>query len=142
MAVTHMPTRFRPSRPVLAAGLLLLGSAGVAAAWALLAVALDRQCSWMAVVAALDAVLLLRMARVAPGLARAMLAVAATALAIALANWWIAGAQVGQMVGLLAWQSIPKLGWFHGWTLLSLANHGADLAWYGLGLVTAAWAGR
>jgi hypothetical protein len=142
MAVTHMPTPSRPSRSVLAAGLLLLGSAGVAAAWALLAVALDRQCSWMAVVAALDAILLLRMARVAPGLTRAALAVAATALAIALANWWIAGAQVGQTVGLLAWQSIPKLGWFHGWTLLTLANHGADLAWYGFGLFIAAWAGR
>lgn len=127
---------------MLAAGLLLLGSAGAAAVWALIAVALDRQCGWMALVAAADAAVLLRMARVRPGASRAVLAAVATALAIVLANWWIAGAQVGQMVGLLAWQSIPKLGWFHGWTLLTLANHATDLAWYGLGLVTAAWAGR
>lgn len=142
MSTSTMPQPDRRWQPATAAGLLLLGSAGAAAAWVLLAVALDRQCGWMALVAALDAVVLLRMARVAPGLPRAALAVAATALAIALANWWIAGAQMGQSLGLLPWQSIPRLGWDHGWTLLGLANHGRELAWYGLGLVIAALAGR
>lgn len=126
----------------LALGLLLLGCAGAAAAWALVAVALDRQCAWMAVVAAIDAIVLLRFARAPAGAARALMAVAGTLLAILLANWWIAGTQIGQMVGLLPWHSIPRLGWSYAWTLASLANHAAELAWYAAALVIAAWAGR
>lgn len=141
-AATAMPPAHNRIQRGLTLGLLLLGCAGAAAAWALLAVALDRQCAWMAAVAAIDAVLLLRFSRAPAGTTRAALAVAGTLLAIVLANWWIAGAQIGEMVGLLPWQSIPRLGWSYAWTLVSLANHAADLAWYVLALVIAAWWGR
>lgn len=137
-----MTSTRKPSSRVFAIGLLLLGSGGAAAAWALLALAVDRQCGWMALVAAIDAAWLLRLGRFPGGALRALLALAATALAIVLANWWIAGAQIGTMVGLLPWDSIPRLGWSHAWTLVSLANHAAELAWYGLALVVAAWMGR
>lgn len=133
-----------PPRRLHSAGtlaLLLLGAAGIAAAWALLALALDRQCAWMALPAALDALLMLRLAGMAPGLRRAALAVAGTALAIALANWWIAGAQMGQQVGLLPWYSIPRLGAHHLWTLVSLANGSMDTVLYTAGLAVAALGG-
>jgi hypothetical protein len=89
-----------------------------------------------------DAAWLLRLARSPRGASRALLAVAGTALAIVLANWWIAGAQIGQMVGLLPWESILRLGWSYAWTLSSLANGGAELAWYVAALALAAFAGR
>ncbi len=142
MATTTMPRSDPRMQRPLALGLLLLGCAGAAAAWALIALSLDKQSAWMAVVAALDAALLLRFVRLPAGAGRAALAVAGTLLAIALANWWIAGAQIGQQVGLLPWYSIPRMGWDHFWTLATLANPVAELAWYGVALAVAAVAGR
>lgn len=135
-----------PSTPAssawLSVPLLLVGSTGFAAAWVLLAWMRDRQCSWMAVMAALDAVLLLRLARVRGGWARGGAAVAATALSIVLANWGIVAAQMGRPMGLLPWQSMAKLGPSLAWTMASLANQPADLAWLWIGLVVALLAGR
>ena len=142
MSAATMPVPPKSMQRVFALGLLLLGSAGAAAAWALLALSLDRQCGWMAVIAAVDVAWLLRLGRMPRGAMRAFLAAAGTALAIGLANWWIAGAQIGKMVGLLPWDAIPRLGWSHAWTLFSLANQGPELAWYAGALSLAAWAGR
>lgn len=122
--------------------LLVVGSLGVAAAWILLGFAQDRQYSWMAVVAALDAALLLRLARMPGGWVRSTWAVAATLVSIAVANWGIAAAQVGQLVGLLPWESALRLGPSHAWTLIVLANPAPQLAWLLLGLVVAAVAAR
>lgn len=142
------PVRTMPNpaatRPVsvIAIGLLLLASAGIAAAWALLALVTGRQCSWMALAAAIDAAILLRLLRVRPGVARLGVAVAATAVSIALANWWIAASQVGRNLGLLPWDSSLRLGADYAWTLASLANRPADIAWLAAGLVCAAVASR
>lgn len=132
-------TRLRPLLPLV---LLLLGSAGAAAFWTLLALSWDRQLGWMAVVAAVDVALLLRLARVARGALRGALALAATALAIALANWWIAGAQIGRMFGMLPWEAIPRTGLHYAWTLSGMANGPVELAWYAVALVVAALAAR
>lgn len=137
-----MPTSASSRQHAVALGLLLLASAGAAAAWALIAVALDRQCGWMAVVAAIDAAWLLRFARMRAGMPRMLLALLGTLLAIVLANWWIAGTQIGLMVGLPPWIAIPRMGLAHAWTLSELANGAAELAWYGVALVVAALAGR
>jgi hypothetical protein len=126
----------------LAAILLLIGSTGFAAAWILLAWARDQQCSWMAVLAAVDAVLLVRLARMPAGWLRATLAGAATAVSILLANWGIAAAQMGKPMGLLPWESMGKLGPSFAWVLVTQANHPADLAWLWLGLVLAVVASR
>lgn len=126
----------------LAVPLLLVGSTGFAAAWVLLAWMRDRQCSWMAVFAALDAVLLLRLAHVRAGWRRSAAAVLATAMAILLANWGIVAAQMGKPMGLLPWESMAKLGPSLAWTMAELANHPADLAWLWIGLVVALLAGR
>jgi hypothetical protein len=128
--------------PWLAPVLLLIGSTGFAAAWILLAWSRDQQCSWMAVLAALDAVLLVRLARMPAGWLRATLAGAATAGSILLANWGIAAAQMGKPMGLLPWESMGKLGPSFAWVLATQANHPADLAWLWLGLVLAVVASR
>ena len=134
-------SRTRPAT-ALALALALAGSIGIAAAWVLVAQATGRHCSWMAVVAAVDAALLLRMGGSRPGLGRALAGVSATALAIALANWGIAATEVGRQLGLTPWASLAKLGVEHGWLLLRLANDAVDLAWLAAGLVVAAVSSR
>ena len=125
-----------------AIGLLLLASAGIAAAWALLSLVTGRQCSWMALVATVDAIVVLRLLRVRPGMARAVMALAATVLSVALANWWIAAGQIGRSLGLLPWDSSLRLGPDYAWTLATIANRPADLAWIVLSLLLAVIAGR
>lgn len=125
-----------------ALALLLLGSCGFAAAWVLVAVARDGQHSWMALLAALDAALLLRLARMPAGWERAVWGVIATAVVIALANWGIAAAQLGKVLGLLPWDSALKLGPHHAWTLIQLANDSSDRLWLLAALVLAALTAR
>src|SRR5690606_22132825 len=117
-----MPPSRRPVSPVLAAALLTLASLGVAAIWVLLAMRLDRQCSWMAVVAALDAALVLRLLRVRPGPMRAAWGVLATAVAILAANWAIVASWLGRYLGLLPWESMLRLGPELGTLLVRLSN--------------------
>ena len=137
-----MPPR-SPSRSALPAlALLLLGSVGIAAAWVLLALASDRQLGWMAVVAAFDTTLMLRLGRMRPGWPRAASAVLGTALAIALANWGIVASQVGKSMALLPWESMFRLGPDFIWTLTLLANDRVDFAWWAAALVVAAVASR
>jgi hypothetical protein len=121
--------------------LLLLGIAGFAALWVVVALSWDRMLPWLAPLAAADMVLLLAVARWPAGWTRASLAVAATLATIALANFWIAAGQVGQGLGLLPWQSAMKLGAAYAWLLWDLATGAVDLAWYALALAVAAWAG-
>lgn len=123
-------------------GLLLLASAGIAAAWALLSLVTGRQCSWMALAAAIDAAVVLRLMRVHAGMARASASVVATMLAVALANWWIASGQIGRNFGLLPWASSLRLGPDYAWTLATIANQPGDLAWIAAALLLAAIAGR
>ena len=134
----------RPARPPrwLAPALLAIGCAGCAAAWILLGVASGRQCSWMAIVAGLDAALLLRLGAMPRGSARAAVAVLATAATIVLANWGIAAAQLGRSIGVLPWISATKLGPEHAWTVLALVNTPMDWTLLAIGLVAAVLAAR
>ena len=122
----------------LAPALLALGSLGCAAAWILLALSTGRMCAWMAVVAGIDAAVLLRLARVPVGAARLAAAVLATATTVAIAYWGIIATQLARSVGVLPWESALKLGPSHAWTLAGLATAPVDLAWLGTGLVVAA----
>ena len=125
-----------------AIGLLLLATAGIAAFWALVSLVTGKQCSWIAMMAAGDAALILRLMRIPSGGMRACVALASTAVAIALANWWIAAGQIGRSLGLMPWDSSLRLGPDYAWTLATLANHPADLAWLAAALLFAAIAGR
>ncbi|MEO6365822.1 MAG: hypothetical protein ABIO38_07240 [Luteimonas sp.] len=135
-----MPTTSRNDR--FAWLLLVLGTAGGAAVWILVALALDRQCSWMAVFTALDTAVLLRLGGHRPGWLRATLAVISTVATIVLANWGIVAGQLGTGMGMLPWESALKLGGAHAMTLAQLANHSADLMWLWLSLPIAGLAAR
>lgn len=137
-----MPASSPQRMPLLAPFLLLLGSAGMAAAWILAARMGSGQLSWIAVLAALDAALMLRLGGMRGGWARAGLAVLGTALAIALANWGIVAMQMGAPMGLLPWESMTRLGPGFIWTLTMLVNGHADFAWWGAALVVAATVSR
>lgn len=121
--------------------LLLLGASGFAAGWMLLALALNLQCAWLAPVAALDMVLLLKMAKFPAGLARAIWAIAATLLVIAAANFLIVAGQVGQNFGIRPWVSALQIGPHYAWLLLTLVTARSDLALYAIGLLVALWTG-
>jgi len=126
----------------LAPALLLLATLGCAAAWILVALAAGRQSSWMAVVAAIDAAVLLRVARAPSGLPRAVAGVAATLATIALANWGIAASEIGRSVGMLPWDAAVRLGPDYAWTLAVLANGAADRLWLATAVVVAAIGSR
>lgn len=117
--------------------MLLLGSLCFALVWTLLAIYLDRQISWMAVVAALDSALLLRLGGMPPGRRRAALALVATLGIILVFNWAMVATQIGIVMGLNPFDSALKLGMHHAQILASLANGGADLAWMALALALA-----
>ena len=121
----------------LAPALLALGSLGCSAAWILLALSTGRMCAWMAVVAAIDAAVLLRLAGVPAGAGRPTAAVLATALAVVIAYWGIIATQLARTVGVLPLESALKLGLHHAWTLAGLATGPVDLAWLGAGLLLA-----
>ncbi|WP_238394736.1 hypothetical protein [Pseudoxanthomonas wuyuanensis] len=122
--------------------ILLLGGLCFSLIWILLALHLDRQAGWMALLAALDAALILRFTGMRRGPARILLAVTATVLMIALALWGIVASQLGFMLGLSPWSSAAKLGLAHAWTLLGLANTPADLICMAAAPLLAAFAAR
>ena len=122
--------------------LAVLGVCGMSAIWTLLALIVDRQCAWMAVLTAADIALLLRLGRAASGLPRAATNVVATIATILLANWTIAATQMGGPMGLKLVDSVQRLGSDHAQTLFRLANQPAELAWYAVALIVALWLGR
>lgn len=94
---------------------------------------------WMALVAAVDLALMLRLAAMPPGRARALAAVAGTVLAIALAYWMLAAAEMGRWLGLQPWESATRLGPVLAWELVrhghglwdaALALASLPLAWW------------
>jgi len=118
---------------------LLAGILGADAAWVALAVFTGRPCSWVALLAALDVALLLRLTGVRPGTARVVLAVLATATAVALAQWLIVATQMGVVLGLQPLDSALRLGPALARQLLVLSLGKADLAWMLASLPFAAW---
>ena len=136
--LSSISTRIPPAALIL----LLIGSSGIAAAWVLFSFASGQQSSWIAVIAAIDATLLLRLGRMPGGWLRSSFGVAGTALAIAMANWGIVAAQVGREMGLLPWESMFRLGPQFTWMLTMLVNDRVDLAWWAAALVVAAIASR
>ena len=126
----------------LALPLLALGIAGFAAAWVVVAMGTGRQSSWMALLAAADAALLLRVGGMPAGPRRAAWAVAGTLATVVLANWGIAAAGIGRRIGLDPLESALKLGNGLAWTVAQLVNGPLDLALVAAAVVLAALAGR
>lgn len=138
-----MPATALVSRAAwLAPVMLLLGSVFFTLIWILLALFLGRSCGWMALLGAVDAFLILHFSGMRPGWRRACWAVLATLGMIVVANWGIAATQIGISLGLSPWDSATKLGLYHAWTLVGLANQTADRLWMATALVLALLLGR
>lgn len=122
--------------------LLALGVSGFAAAWVLVALSTGRLSSWMAMLGALDVIIVLRLGGWRPGWTRILLAAASTAGIVAIANWWIIAAHLGGMLGLSPWGSAVRLGLHHAWTLAGIANGPVALFWTAVAVAVAAIASR
>jgi hypothetical protein len=94
---------------------VLAGVLGTVTIWVVLAVRTDTACGWMALVAAVDHVLLLRLARVPRGPARALVAVFATLATAVAGAWMVVAAQLGTVVGLRPLASAMRLGTVLAW---------------------------
>lgn len=99
---------------------LLVGVLGMTAVWVSVAVLSDRSCSWLALVAAIDMALLLRLTNAPPGPLRMAAAILATALAAALSQWLIVATQLGFALGLEPLASSLRLGPALAWQLTKL----------------------
>ncbi|HEY9252934.1 MAG TPA: hypothetical protein VIP30_00180 [Stenotrophomonas sp.] len=122
--------------------LLLLGCVTALIAWLIIALAIGQQAGWMAILVALESAFMLRLAAFRPGPARAWSAAAATAVVIVLAQWAIASAQIGAVMGMDVLASAVRMGPRLAWELTTLANGGFDLACWAVGVVLAWFAAR
>jgi len=111
------------------AAALLAGVLGADALWVVVAVWTGKACAWMALIAALDIALLLRLAGARPGRGRMLAAVLGTALAIALAQWLIVATQLGIMLGLQPIDSALRLGPVLAREFIILSLGPIDVAW-------------
>lgn len=132
-----LPSAPQPSQWLLALFACLAGVLGVAAIWVVVAMLLGNAASWMALVAAVDAVVLLRLFGFPAGRAAALMAAAATLATFVLANWMIAATVVGRMMGLPMLASAQRLGVDHAWVLATMANGRAGFAMLALALLVA-----
>lgn len=119
--------------------MLVVASACVLVIWVSLALYLQRQTGWMALLVALDVVLVLRLGGMAAGTRRAVLAAGVTVAISAMALWTVPATQLGFALGLSPWESALRLGAHHGWTLISLSTTPIDAVALALAPVLAAW---
>jgi len=119
--------------------MLVVASACVLVIWVTLALYLQRQTGWMALLVALDVVLVLRLGGMAAGTRRALLAALVTVAISAMALWTIPATHLGFAFGLAPWESVLRLGAHHGWTLVSLSTTPLDVVALVLAPLLAAW---
>ena len=114
------PRRPRPHRSAsvaLVALALATGVLGIGAAWTLFNAYSGNDNGWVALVAAADAALLLRLAGMRAGAARALLGVTAVAATVLVAAWMGAALKVGAALGLRPMESAVRMGPELAWTL-------------------------
>ncbi|MCK7594353.1 hypothetical protein [Pseudomarimonas salicorniae] len=114
-------------------------TAGLSAVWAGVAALSGSNASWMAVVAALDSALLLRLAGHPPGRRRAALGVVITAATIACSAIMVAAAKIGMVVGMKPMAALSRispemvplwLGGQVGWMDALWVASGILIAWF------------
>lgn len=109
-----MPERTVSARPSPFALLLLVVvtvaiTAGLSAVWAGVAAIGGGIASWMTVVAAVDAALILRLASLPPGWRRGLAALGITLLTVLCAATLVTAAKIGMPLGLRPWESLARL---------------------------------
>ena len=117
----------------------LAGSLGVTAIWVAIAVLSVQACGWLALVAAADMALLLRLTNAPRGLARCLVAALGTALTVAASYWMIVATHLGFVFGLDPLPSALRLGPVLAWEMTRLSLQTADWVFIGVSLPLAAW---
>lgn len=129
------PTHRSAPRPGAALDLLLpalgwiAGVLGMVAIWTAASLALRGPAGWLALVAAVDMALLLRLSGMPAGRHRAWAATAGAALAIVAGYWFQAAVGMGVLLGLQPVESALRIGPVLAWDLVRLAGSGWDLLW-------------
>ncbi len=118
---------------------LAVGILGITAVWLALATLSESSCSWLALFAAADMALMLRLGQAPAGWLRRIAAVFATALAIAASHWFIVANFFGQALGLDPIESARRLGPVLAWAMTSLSLGPADWFLLAVSLPLAAW---
>ena len=131
-----------PTRWLLPVVSLTVGVLGATAAWVALHLLLGTMVAWMAPLAALDMAWMLRLAAAPAGRVRAVVATAATAVAVALSLWMVAATQIGRLLGLTPLESAQRLGPVLFGELVRHGTDGWDLAFLALALPIAWRFGR
>lgn len=127
MAPTHRPeTRLGWLLPAVA---WLAGVAGMVAIWLAVFVSVRSASGWLALVAAFDLALLMRLSGQRPGPARAWAAAAGTALAIAISYWFVAAMMMGLPLGLQPLDAASRIGPVLVGELVRHATSAWDVAW-------------
>ena len=113
----------------LPAAALLAGIAGMSAAWVAAGALAQRPLSWLGLVAAVDVALMLRLTHAPAGRGRVAVAIAATALIVVLAQWLLAAARMGVLMGMEPLASALRLGPALAWQVVSLSLDRVDWVW-------------
>ena len=117
---------------------LLLGTSGVIVVWVAVAILSGGACGWLALLAAAEVALLLRLTQAPAGNFRIAVAVFGCALAIALTLWMIAATHLGFVFGIGPMTSAFRLGPVLAWELTRLTVRPLDWLFMVLSLPLAA----
>jgi hypothetical protein len=105
---------------------LLVGILGMSAVWVAAATLSDSPCSWLALLAAIDMALLLKLTNAPPGRLRMIAAMLATAAAVGLSQWLVVATQLGISLGMAPLASSLRLGPALAWQLSWLNLDSSD----------------
>ncbi len=137
-----------PVAPLTARGWLLLVAvtaaitAGLSAVWAGAAALSGGNAAWMAVVAALDSALLLRLAGHPPGRRRAALGLLITAITVACSAVLVATAKIGMVMGMKPMAALGRISAEMVPLWLGAQVGWLDALWVGAGLLIAWFSAR
>ncbi len=143
-AAAEIPVSKRPSiaARVIATVSGVAAVAGVAAIWSGLTVMLRDPCGWVAVLAALDAALLLRLASFPPGRERALFALAITWATVVAGAYLFASASVGLLLGMMPSESIWKMSASLAYLYVQANTGWVELGWLAVATVVAWFSSR
>jgi hypothetical protein len=124
-------SRRRPTAAVtvFAALVSIVAIAGVGAIWAGVSLIAGNNAGWMALIAALDAALLLRLSGYPGGSERAFFAVMITLATSAFAGYLIATARIGMAMGLRPADAIGRMSLELGWLYVESNSGWVELGW-------------